>query len=197
MNPFILALLVGCSTPSEIAIDGDAKIVVHSLDAEVALPSAKVLDQNGAAIEPAPKISWTVAKTDVAELSADGSKIKPKADGETDLTASLNDLTKSVQLVVSLPDAIELSGYTAGTPVPATTTVTLSAAVMADGAALTDQAVTWSSSDDTKATVADGVVTGVADGTATITATSGALSSAVEVTVGAAAPVAADASAPK
>lgn len=46
-----------------------------------------------------------------------------------------------------------------------------------------DGDITWSSSDDTKATVADGVITGVASGTATITAVSGSASASVAVTV--------------
>ena len=43
--------------------------------------------------------------------------------------------------------------------------------------------IIWSSSDDTVATVADGVITGVASGTATITAVSGSASASVAVTV--------------
>lgn len=46
-----------------------------------------------------------------------------------------------------------------------------------------DGAITWSTSDATKATVADGVITGVASGTATITAVSGSASASVVVTV--------------
>ncbi len=46
-------------------------------------------------------------------------------------------------------------------------------------------AVTWTSSDDTKATVKDGVVTGVAAGTATITATAGEATATCTVTVSA------------
>ncbi len=45
--------------------------------------------------------------------------------------------------------------------------------------------VTWTSSDDTKATVKDGVVTGVAAGTATITATAGEATATCAVTVSA------------
>ena len=43
--------------------------------------------------------------------------------------------------------------------------------------------ITWTSSDDTKATVANGVITGVASGSATITAVSGSASASVVVTV--------------
>ena len=49
----------------------------------------------------------------------------------------------------------------------------------------TNKTVTWSSSDDTIATVADGVVTGVAAGTATITVTTqdGGFTDTAEITV--------------
>lgn len=43
--------------------------------------------------------------------------------------------------------------------------------------------ITWTSSDDTKATVANGVITGVASGSATVTAVSGSASASVTVTV--------------
>ena len=43
--------------------------------------------------------------------------------------------------------------------------------------------ITWTSSDETKATVDDGVITGVASGSATITAVSGSASASVAVTV--------------
>lgn len=46
-----------------------------------------------------------------------------------------------------------------------------------------DGPITWSSSDETKATVDNGVITGVASGTATITAVSGSASASVAVTV--------------
>ena len=60
-------------------------------------------------------------------------------------------------------------------------TVTLTATVAPDNA--TDKTVTWATSDSTKATVADGVVTGVAAGEVTITATAGDKSASCTVTV--------------
>lgn len=53
----------------------------------------------------------------------------------------------------------------------------------ADGEKMPEAEVTWTSSSETVATVANGVVRGVADGTATITATSGEVSATCEITV--------------
>ena len=65
------------------------------------------------------------------------------------------------------------------------------AVTVEEGASVTIEAVTmpieapitWTSSDETKATVDDGVITGVASGNATITAVSGSASASVAVTV--------------
>ncbi len=70
--------------------------------------------------------------------------------------------------------ASELSIYVGGTS-------TLTVSPLPSGAEL--DTVTWSSDDETVATVADGVVTGVATGTATITATCGEFSATCAVTV--------------
>jgi hypothetical protein len=51
------------------------------------------------------------------------------------------------------------------------------------GAAMTGQTISWSSSDDAIATVANGTVTAVANGSATVTATSGTLTASASVTV--------------
>lgn len=60
-------------------------------------------------------------------------------------------------------------------------TVTLNATVQPDNAS--DKNVTWSSSNETLATVADGVVTGVAAGDVTITATASDGTTTAEATV--------------
>ena len=60
-------------------------------------------------------------------------------------------------------------------------TVTLTAAVTPTNA--TDKTVTWASSDETIATVANGIVTGVAEGTATITAKAGNKTAACTIVV--------------
>ena len=60
---------------------------------------------------------------------------------------------------------------------------TLTATVAPENA--TDKAVTWTSSDETVATVENGEVTAVSAGTATITATAGGVSGTCAVTVNA------------
>lgn len=74
---------------------------------------------------------------------------------------------------VQTPDSIDGPVITPSvTVIPSRTTVeagqkvTIAAETVPAG-----QSITWSSSDNTKATVANGVITGVAEGTATITAT--------------------------
>lgn len=70
------------------------------------------------------------------------------------------------------PESVSVTGITL-TPTTATVTVgnttTLTATVAPANA--TNKSVTWTSNNESAATVADGVVTGVAEGTATITAT--------------------------
>lgn len=78
------------------------------------------------------------------------------------------------------PDAVILSKSAAS--VQATKKVNLKATVLAAGIPI-DAAITWASSDTTKATVSGGEVTGVAAGSAVITATAGSASAVCNVTV--------------
>lgn len=186
----LLALFVGCApTPASIKFDGDAKVSVHKLD-QVDVLKATVLDAEGKAIEPQPTLTWTVSPDSVAKL--EGAKVTPIANGEATVAAAIGEVKGQYTFVVALPDAVEIAGYTAGTPWPAGQSAMLTATVKAGGTPVQGETVTWSSSADTVATVqADGTVMGVAPGTATITATSGALSATVEITIGDAAAVAA------
>lgn len=78
-------------------------------------------------------------------------------------------------------DSVSISGAPSGS-INVGDTVTLSASVSPSNA--TNKTVTWSTSDESVATVENGVVTAVGAGTATITATAGGKSANVEITVG-------------
>lgn len=194
MIAFLATLLVGCAPePASIKFDGDAVVTVHTMDA-VPANKATVMDKDGKALETQPTINWAVNPATVAKL--DGNKVTPVANGEASVEATVGTVKGSYKFVVALPDKVEIAGYTAGSAWPVGGDTQLTAAVKAGDAAVDGATVTWSSNNETVATVdATGKAHGVAEGTATITATSGALVATVDVTIGGAA-VAADASAP-
>ena len=99
------------------------------------------------------------------------------AKGETSIIASSGKSTAKCTLTVTTSDTkIVLDAGTKSIKV--TDTFTLGVTVTPAGTT-----VTWKSSDDTIATVKDGLVTGLAKGSATITATAGSVSAKCDVTV--------------
>lgn len=102
-----------------------------------------------------------------------------------DASTSYKETATSVSATVTVQDAaVAVTGITLDKSELALTegeTGTLTATVTPENA--TDKTVTWSSSDESVATVADGTVTAVAAGTATITAKAGDVEAACTVTV--------------
>ena len=178
----LLALLVGCApTPASIKFDGEPVVTVHTLDA-IATAGATVLDAEGKAIDPQPKLTWTASPNEAGKI--EGDKVTPAANGDITVEAAVGEVKGSYKIHVALPDAITLSGYTVGTPLGLAGKVELKPEIKAGADVIEGQTVEWSSSDEAIATVdTAGVVTGVAAGTATITAKSGALSATQEITV--------------
>ena len=97
----------------------------------------------------------------------------PKVNGTPILAWTSKGIKKIEVYGYENPTTVNVTGITLSQTEAAVTiggeTLTLTATVAPDDA--TDKTVTWTSSDPTVATVADGVVTAVAAGTATITAT--------------------------
>lgn len=116
-------------------------------------------------------VSWSSSDESVATVSSDGTVTAIKI-GSATITATANDesgvsgtceITVSATLVSSiaiLPSAVNIN---TGDTEELTVTV-----LPADA---TDKTYTWSSSDESVATIVDGVVTAISAGTATITAT--------------------------
>ena len=198
MIVLLASLLTGCSPePASIKIDGDATVNVHDLTA-LDVAKATVLDKDGKALDPQPKLDWTVTPAEVAKL--DGTKVTLLAAGDATVEAKVGEIKGSYKIHVGLPDKLEIAGYDAATPVAVGGTATLTGTVMAGADKVEGQTVTWTTSDAAIADVdAAGVVSGKAEGKATITGTAGTLTAVVEVSVGGAvaATDAAPAEAPK
>ena len=118
-------------------------------------------------------VTWTTSDDTIATVDANG-KVTALKEGTATITATTNDGGfKAACTVTVSATKIDVTGITV-TPTTKTmnegTDYHLTATVTPDDA--TDKSVTWSSSDDTIATVdANGKVTALKEGTATITAT--------------------------
>jgi uncharacterized protein YjdB len=129
-------------------------------------------------------VTWATSNPAFVTVNASGT-ITGVAPGTATVTATSEGKSGSTTVTVSL---IAVSTVVvAPTTLALTTgqTGTLAATVTdANGNVVTNRPVTWSSSDDLKATVSQtGVVTGVAAGSVTITAASGGKSGTAAVTV--------------
>ena len=117
-------------------------------------------------------VTWSSADETVATV-ADGVVTGVKAGETTTITVTTKDGEKTAScLVTVINEDIPVSGVTLDKESAELTvgeTLALTATVAPSGAA--DKTVTWSSSDESVATVENGVVTAVKEGTATITVT--------------------------
>ena len=130
-------------------------------------------------------VTWTSDDETVATVDAEGN-VTAVAVGTATITVTTTDGSFTATCAVTV--AAEVFPVTSITVTPESHTMmegevfTLTATVLPENA--TDPTVTWTSSDDTKATVSEtGVVTAVAAGTATITASSGDQSATCELTI--------------
>ena len=126
-------------------------------------------------------VTWTTSDETVATVK-DGIVTTLKA-GEVTITAKVGDKTATCTIAVKAK-VIAVTGITLDKTTAELTegeTITLVATVAPDNA--TDKTVIWTTSDETIATVANGVVTSVKAGTATITAKAGDKSATCTITV--------------
>lgn len=129
-------------------------------------------------------VSWSTSDQSVATV-ADGLVTAVK-EGSATITVTTIDGGKTATCAVTVStDTVPVTGITidqgATAEVEEGKTITLTATVQPDNA--TDKTVTWSSSNDAIATVANGVVTGVTPGEVVITAKAGDKTATCTVTV--------------
>ena len=162
------------SEPSRIEIT-PSTATLNSIDQTVQL-AAVVLDQNGSAIADA-SVTWTSGTVDVAMVSDQG-LVTAVNNGSAVITAQSGSLSASASITVSqVPVRIVIEPKITDMGLIFEATVQDSSGQPVAGAE-----VTWSSSDESVATVSDqGLITPVGRGTAQITARSGDLSASTFV----------------
>ena len=129
-----------------------------------------------------PTVRW--ASSDEAVATVDGGVVTAVSPGTATVTATCGSVSAECAITV-LKKVIPVSGITLDRTVLELAegeSADLTATVAPEDA--TDKTVTWSSSDEAVATVADGHVTAVAKGSAVITATAGDCSATCAVAVG-------------
>lgn len=132
-------------------------------------------------------VTWAASNTAVATISAAG-LATGVAQGSTTITATSGSISGTATLTVSGASLVSIAVNEASASVGAGLTDQFSATgTYSDGSTKTLSSVTWSSSNQTLATVSSGgLVTGKAAGSVTITATSGTISGTANLTVTAA-----------
>jgi len=160
-------------TPAELTLTlGTAQqVTVQTLTARGAALSGRLL-------------TWTSSDEATATVSADG-LVTAIAPGTATITATSEGRSGSVIVTVTLAPVDTVTITLAEVSLTVTGTQQLTAELKAaDGTALADRTIAWTSSDEASATVSvDGMVTAIAPGTATITATSEGKTGTVTVTV--------------
>lgn len=145
--------------------------------------AATVRDENGDIVEDA-TIDWSSDDATIASVDANGT-VTAVAAGTANITAAVGQAQATAEITVVPPAvaSIELSPRSASMEVNQTVDLTATARA-GDGTELTWPTITFSSSDDTIATVdANGTVTGVLPGTVAITAEADGVERSAAITV--------------
>ena len=124
-------------------------------------------------------VTWSTTDATVATVSI--GVVTAKKVGTATITAKAGDKTATCEITVAATPVESISLNQTSASLKAGETITLTATVGPDDA--TDKTVTWTASDETIATVANGVVTAKKVGTATITAKAGDKTASCAITV--------------
>lgn len=183
----------GETTEVVVQVTGDPPPVLVGLQVDppsLTLPlgtagaiTATALYSDGDAVDVTDDVVWASSDGSVATVAA--GDVTPLAAGAATLTATLVDFSDSCDLTVSAAQLVQIAIAPGAATLPLGTSTTLVATGTYDDASVVDlsELVTWTSSDESVATVVVGKVTAVAVGGATITAALGAVAGEAEVTV--------------
>lgn len=182
----VLALISGASCTPEPKADPVVAVSsvsvtpekLNLVEGQTSQLAVEVLPQNATD----KTVSWSSNDSDIVMVGSDGKVIAIKA-GSATITAKAGEKTGTCTITVAAKP-VPVSGISLNETTLELVegdTFTLSATVAPDDA--TDKTVSWKSSDEGVATVADGLVKAVSTGSATITATAGDKSATCTVNV--------------
>lgn len=186
----LLAVSVACDDDGPMGTDDDVASVTFSTESQTvemgstAQLSFEIRDGAGNLIDPADvTIDFSSNATGVATVSGTG-LVMPVAPGTAVITIEVGSVTDTITITV-ISEISSIVVALAETDLVSDETATLDVTVLdAEGDPVTDPALTFTSSDESVATVdEDGVVTAVAEGDATITVAGGGESDTIVVTV--------------
>lgn len=183
----ITAAADGKSASCKVTVNGQTTVPVASV--ELSQTTLELKAGNNAVLTAVVKpdnatnkdVTWTSDKPEV--VAVEGGKVTAKAEGTAIITAKAGDKTATCTVKVTAADvAVEsVTLDKSSLELKAGTEGTLIATVSPESA--TNKDVTWSSNNETVATVEGGKVTAVSEGTATITAKAGEQTAICTVTV--------------
>ena len=180
----LLLILAGCGetesptettdTPVATTVTLSAATLSFSSLEDTQQLTATVRDQNGATMSGTP-VTWVSAASNVASVSSTG-LVTAVADGTATVTATSGSASETASVTVQVAASITLSPSSLVLAGPGTTETVTASVIDAGGSEIVNPDLTWSSSDESIATVSSsGLVTAVAIGSATITVTNGGL----------------------
>ena len=176
---------VGPPTPVATTLTLSATVLSFSSLGTTEQLTATVRDQNGAAMSGA-SVAWASSASSVASVSSTG-LVAAVADGPATVTATSGSATGTASVTVQqVAASVTLSPSSLALAGPGATMTVTASVIDAGGSEIVSPDLTWSSSDESIATVSSsGLVTAVASGSATITVASGRqpVTQALSVTV--------------
>ncbi len=175
---FIAILFASCSKePAEIPVN---KISISETTITLKVGQTETLSATVSPDDATDKtVTWTSSDNSIASVK-DGVVTAIKL-GTATITAKAGDKTATCSVTVAATPVTNVMLNKTSVELKVGQTETLSATVSPDDA--TDKTVTWTSSDNSIASVKDGVVTAIKLGTATITAKAGDKTATCSVTV--------------
>jgi uncharacterized protein YjdB len=181
----VLALIPSAAAcgPSVSSVSIEPANVVFTEKGKEAVLKADPKDANGQpVIEAVLRLQWSSSNPAVATVSGNG-VVKAAGPGQTKIVATVGGASGSADVTVSIPSKLEIEPASVELLGVGKQAVLVAKVADEGGKELTNQPVTWSTSDNKVVNIEEGKVTAKGSGEAEITATLGSLTATSKVKV--------------